>query len=177
MKEAQLLEKIITSDLLPSKEKVFKRGELLQEVNSIANEVFVIIEGAVQVIFHDKEEYIIRLGYKNSIIAAIPAFFYDTPTNLSIEAIRTCRAKVIKKKDFDQIIETHPEFQKGLQYLLVDLIRQQSEREIDLLINSPKERIRRVMERSPQLFQEVPLKYIATYLRMSPETLSRILKS
>jgi hypothetical protein len=61
--------------------------------------------------------------------------------------------------------------------LLESLITQQIEREIDLLITSPSERLNRVLERSPNLFQEVPLKYIASYLRMTPETLSRIRNS
>jgi hypothetical protein len=42
------------------------------------------------------------------------------------------------------------------------------------LINAPAERYERVLKRSPKLFQEVPNKYIANYLRMSPETLSRL---
>ncbi len=51
------------------------------------------------------------------------------------------------------------------------------EREIDLLTQSPQERIERIRKRSPQVFQEIPHKYIASYLRMSPETLSRLLNS
>ena len=51
------------------------------------------------------------------------------------------------------------------------------ERELDLLTSSPHERIQRVLKRSPQVFQEIPAKYIASYLRMTPETLSRILNS
>jgi CRP/FNR family transcriptional regulator, anaerobic regulatory protein len=54
------------------------------------------------------------------------------------------------------------------------LVVQQMQRELDLLTASPIERYRRVIARSPQLFQEVPLKYIADYLRMTPETLSRL---
>jgi CRP/FNR family transcriptional regulator, anaerobic regulatory protein len=57
------------------------------------------------------------------------------------------------------------------------LIVQQIEREVDLLTASPTERLARVLKRSPNLFQEVPLKYIASYLRMTPETLSRIRNS
>ncbi len=57
------------------------------------------------------------------------------------------------------------------------LIIQQFERECDLLIQAPQIRFKRVQERSPRLFQEVPLKYIASYLRMTPETLSRIQNS
>jgi CRP-like cAMP-binding protein len=51
------------------------------------------------------------------------------------------------------------------------------ERENDLIIYSPQKRVERVFKRSPQLFQEIPQKYIASYLRMTPETLSRILKN
>ena len=61
--------------------------------------------------------------------------------------------------------------------LLKELMATFYEREVDLLTSSPAERLERVRKRSPQLFQEVPHKYIASYLRMSPETLSRMLKS
>jgi hypothetical protein len=61
-----------------------------------------------------------------------------------------------------------------LDEFLEDLVLQQLEREKDLLINAPAERYERVLKRSPKLFQEVPNKYIANYLRMSPETLSRL---
>ena len=61
--------------------------------------------------------------------------------------------------------------------LLESLVTQQIDRGIDLLIPSPTERLKRVLQRSPNLFQEIPLKYIASYLRMTPETLSRIRNS
>jgi hypothetical protein len=51
------------------------------------------------------------------------------------------------------------------------------EREIDLLTVSSKERYLRVLNRSPKVFQEIPHGLIASYLRMSPETLSRLKKS
>jgi hypothetical protein len=63
------------------------------------------------------------------------------------------------------------------QSVLESLILQQMNREIDLLISSPKERFDRVLARSPRLFQEVASRYIANYLRMKPETLSRLKKS
>ena len=57
------------------------------------------------------------------------------------------------------------------------LVQSLMEREIDLLTLSPRNRYNRVLERSPQLFQHIPLKYIASYLRMTPETLSRLRNS
>ena len=61
--------------------------------------------------------------------------------------------------------------------LLEAFVIQQMERETDLLTTSPEARYQRILKRSPQVFQEIPHKYIASYLRMSPETLSRLKKS
>ncbi|MFT6167816.1 MAG: hypothetical protein ACJAV5_001078 [Vicingaceae bacterium] len=74
-------------------------------------------------------------------------------------------------------IESSEENTKVWNSMLGDLIFQQMERERDILTASPLNRYKRVLARSPQLFQEIPNKYIASYLRMTPETLSRIKKS
>ena len=70
-----------------------------------------------------------------------------------------------------------PENKEVWLQLLQEFVHQQIERENDLITFSPQKRFERVFKRSPQLFQEIPQKYIASYLRMTPETLSRILKS
>jgi CRP-like cAMP-binding protein len=74
-------------------------------------------------------------------------------------------------------VESSAENTKIWHIMLGNLIFQQMERERDILTSSPLERYKRVLARSPQLFQEIPNKYIASYLRMTPETLSRIKKS
>jgi len=48
------------------------------------------------------------------------------------------------------------------------------ERETELLTFTPEQRVNRLLQRSPHLFQFIPRKYIASYLRMTPETLSRL---
>ena len=84
--------------------------------------------------------------------------------------------KVITKTQVDNFlkIETNRILWTAI---LENLVLQQMEREIDILTSSPKERYQRVLKRSPQLFQEIPNRYIANYLRMSAETLSRLKKS
>ena len=65
-------------------------------------------------------------------------------------------------------------YQKWWIGVLENLVLQQMEREIDLLTTAPRERYLRVLGRSTALFQEIPHRYIANYLRMSAETLSRL---
>ena len=76
-----------------------------------------------------------------------------------------------------EFMQSSPENSTTWQLMLEQLVLQQMERERDILTVSPLERYKRVLKRSPQLFQEIPHKYIASYLRMTPETLSRIKKS
>jgi CRP-like cAMP-binding protein len=94
-----------------------------------------------------------------------------------IQAIKKTKVKSISKAAHFKLINSSVPFQKKWNSLLEMLILQQLEREIDLLTSLPIERYKRFLERSTQLFQEIPNKYIADYLRMTPETLSRIKKS
>ena len=95
---------------------------------------------------------------------------------LYAQAIRKCTLKMIRKSDYIKHIAEQPELSSLWQNIMSWMIIGQLDREIDLLTNDPAERYRRVLERSPRLFQEIPAKYIANYLRMTAETLSRIRK-
>ena len=98
------------------------------------------------------------------------------PSELYIQAIKKSLIKVIPKEQIDNFLKTESN-QNLWTKILENLVIQQMEREIDILTNSPKERYERVLRRSPQLFQEIPHRHIANYLRMSAETLSRLKKS
>ena len=83
----------------------------------------------------------------------------------------------MSKANFLQLVAQDPQLMLIWQQIQSQMIYQQMEREIDILTYSPLKRYQRVLKRSPHLFQEIPSKYIASYLRMSPETLSRLKKS
>ena len=91
-----------------------------------------------------------------------------------MEALRKTTVRSLPRATLDAFISQSQEATAGYAALLEAQLTQQIEREYDLLTPSPTERLARVLARSPQLFQEAPLKYIASYLRMTPETLSRV---
>ena len=107
----------------------------------------------------------------------LDSFIQHTPSAFHIQALRKTEVLVLSKRKFEEIIHAHPNLKEEWIVMLQALIIQQLDREKDLLISSPLDRYERVLKRSPQLFQEVPNKYIADYLRMTPETLSRIMNS
>lgn len=173
----RLVESVKNATHIPSKRLEMKRNEFLITPGMIEQHIYLVEKGALRIFFLSEfEEHTIRFGYKNSIITSLSSFFKGTPSELYIQAIRKSTVLSISKKDFQSFVNEDEIRIRQYKNLLEDLIVQQMEREIDILTYSPIERLQRVMKRSPQLFQEIPLKYIASYLRMTPETLSRIKK-
>lgn len=165
LEDAQLWEKEIT----------LRRKDFLKVKGSTDTNLYFIVSGSVSIFFEDEfEEQIIRLGYKGNLIAALDSFISEQPSEIYIQAIKKCHLKVLSKKTFLNFIYANTNRMILWQKIIELLVYQQLEREKDLLTHSPLKRYQRVFERSPHLFQEIPNKYIASYLRMSPETLSRL---
>jgi len=158
--------------------KIFSKGEYLIKEGQVEQSIYFIEGGAVRV-FHvtEFEEQTIRFGYEGSLITSLSSFITGNPSEFYIEALRKTTVKIIRKQLLFEIVNESTETLLQYNKLLERLIVQQMEREIDLLTESPTKRLQRVLARSPNLFQEIPLKYIASYLRMTPETLSRIRNS
>jgi len=158
--------------------KTINKGNLLLKEGDIETHLYYVTSGALRVfLLGEFEEMTIRFGYEGSFINSLSSFINHTPSEFYIEAIRKTTVQIIPKNKLHDIIYKDAESMQAYIALIEGLITQQIEREIDLLTMSPSERLKRVLARSPNLFQQIPLKYIASYLRMSPETLSRIRNS
>lgn len=162
---------------LSEKTITIERNEFLKLRGSIDNHVYFIESGTVRVFVLDEEdEQNIRFGYQDDLIAALDSFLTGKPSEFYIQAIKKSTIRVISKQQIYRFLDKEENRTFWIQ-MLESLVLQQLDREIDLLTSSPKERYLRVLKRSPQLFQEIPHRHIANYLRMSAETLSRLKKS
>ncbi len=161
---------------LSEKTITIERNEFLKVKGSIDTNIYYVESGSLRIfILDDYEEQVIRFGYKGNLVVSLDSFLTGKPSGLFIQAIKKTIVRVITKSQLNGFLEkdTNKELWKTI---LENLVLQQLEREIDILTNSPKERYERVLKRSPQLFQEIPNRHIANYLRMRAETLSRLKK-
>lgn len=152
------------------------RNEFLSVKGNIDTNVYYIESGSLRLFVLDNdEEQVIRFGYQDNLIVSMDSFLTGKPSNYFIQAIKKTVIRVITRQQVDDFLKIEKNRLFWMK-ILENLVVQQLEREIDVLTSSPIERYNRVLSRSPQLFQQIPLKYIANYLRMSAETLSRLKK-
>lgn len=168
----------INNENLWDREIQLERNEYLNVKGSIDTNIYLVVNGSLRIFLVDEyEEQTIRFGYKDNLIVSLDSFLNELPSEFYIQALKKTKVKSITKKKYRAFIESSIENKSIWLSILENFVLQQLERERDILTSSPIERYNRVLKRSPQLFQEIPNKYIASYLRMTPETLSRIKKS
>ena len=161
----------------PSKEIVLKRNEILRSGKVIDTNIYFVADGSLRIFIEDGDaEQNIRFGYKNNLVVYMDAFLSGSPSSYHIQALKKTTLKIIPKETLNRFIAQHPDQLKVWLALLEELVLQLLEREKDILTTSPVQRYQRLLRRSPRLFQEISNRHIANYLRMSPETLSRLKK-
>lgn len=153
------------------------RNEFLVRVGEKCPLLYFVESGALRVIYETEEEdFTIRFGYRDSFISVLPSLLRNVPAQYSIQALKASNVVALHRNHLLKAVAEDPELAALWNMAQEQLILEQLEREIDILTPQPAERYARVLARSPRLFQEIPNKYIASYLRMKPETLSRLKK-
>ncbi|MEL7163063.1 MAG: Crp/Fnr family transcriptional regulator [Bacteroidota bacterium] len=171
------LHEYLTTHALWDKQLTLKRGEHLHLEGDVDPDIYYVKEGTLRSYVLPEGtngEHIIRFGYGGDFVTAMDCFLGGRPTMLYTQTLRKTVLRRVRRGVYLKQMETDPALNALWQRTISWMFIGQMEREVDLLTSSPEARYRRVLARSPRLFQEIPAKYIANYLRMTPETLSRI---
>lgn len=173
--EPNLWTQLRNPDEIDSERIEVAKNEYLVAEGMIDRYLYMVEEGAFKIFYiAEYQEQIVRFGYPGSLMNSPVSFFNGAPSEFYIQALKNSVVLRIHRDDFYQYIQQNNSFLLQYTQALEAIITQLITRETDLLTVSPTERYQRVFKRSPQLFQHIPAKYIASYLRMTPETFSRI---
>ena len=183
MKPAALLNRIepLGDELMDALELAWHRsvqlprGQHLVLPNETSKDLYFIESGLLG-IYHpmpEGEEVYVGFGYAPDFIGDVVGLISGLPSGYGIKALRACRLIGISGEAWQDLKQHYPALNRCWTKVVEQALIGRIEREIDLLTPSPADRIIRLHNRSPQVFQQVPHKYLASYLRMTPETLSR----
>ncbi|HOY40443.1 MAG TPA: Crp/Fnr family transcriptional regulator [Chitinophagales bacterium] len=151
-----------------------KRNDFLVKSDAKENYLYFIKTGTLRVYYPNKEQEIsVGFAYDNTFICSFPSFVKDKPSEYFIQALSKCELLAIKRNDFYKLVNNYPAIERAWRCFVEDALVGIIEREVEILTLTPEERYDKLLQRSPHIFQKVPQKYIASYLNMQPETLSR----
>jgi CRP-like cAMP-binding protein len=153
-----------------------KKGELLLSPNMICRNQYFILEGLlVSYEFDDKGfEKVIQISTENSWTADLESFTHATPTVRFIKAAENCELLAFHKKYWSKMLDEVPALEKLFRILYQQAYLNQTKRVSIMLKSDAKNRFGSFCDAFPYLVQRADWKTIASYLDMTPETLSRI---
>jgi len=133
-----------------------------------------ILQHAIRVLDEEKTTY---LALKNSVTSSLNSFLNQIPSRKSIKALTPSKLWVIDLKTFKELSQSNPTFHQFYHTLIERQICLIDDYRIDLLTLTPEERYKKLLLSEPNLLQEVPLHYLASFLGISSRHMSRIRKN
>ncbi len=153
------------------------RGTLLLRDGQCEDYVWIVLKGLVRSYYiKEGEEICSRFNSENQIVLSVVSFYSRKPGYEFVETIEDSTLARIHHDRLQEFYRDFPEF-NFIGRVLTEYYFTLSEQRLYLLRKqSAEERYRFFMEHYPEWLQRVPLKYVATFLGMNLETLSRIRK-
>lgn len=124
----------------------------------------------------DEKEITQWIGSKGSFLGDMASLMFNTPSRWNIQALVDTDIHTIQKEDYNRIIEMVSRWPEIEKYFLVNCFSFMEGRIFAHLSMSAEERYAHFYNQNKELFNQVPLQYIASMLGMTPETFSRIRK-
>lgn len=158
--------------------KVYKRNELILQAGEIPKFSIFVVKGCLrQYLINEKgDESIVYFAEERHFIGDLPAIRNKTISNYYFQAIEECELLTISAENWEKAFSLFPWWAEGhiAGYQKWATIMQAQI--ADMQTKTGEERYINLLNAKPKLFQRVPQHYIASYLGISPETLSRIRK-
>ncbi len=154
-----------------------KKGHCIQIDGEQVDYVFLIEKGCFRAYrWVGGEEVTIGFSFAGDIDTCPFAFINKTKSTDVIESLSDSRIVKIHRADIEHLQKTKPEMNTFIQFLLSHYIEVLVQRSIDLKTKSADKLYEDLLKRQPQEVSQIPLMYIASYLGITQERLSRIRK-
>lgn len=157
----------------------YPKGEALEHQGDHSMEQYFIIEGILKRVVSNAQgkEMILRFAAESEIDTSYAAWRLKTPIPYSIRAVTKVRAAKLSMEQWVHFIENHDSIKNEFEFEIMKLMSEVMGHTITLHLLDAPGRVQRFMRKNPALAERLPKKELASYLNLSPETLSRLKRS
>jgi CRP-like cAMP-binding protein len=163
---------VLESILVPMK---YGKGEMILREGEICENIYYIERGLIRQFYlkHDKQ-ITEHLGEDHTIFMCIESLFKEEPTRIQVEALEPTIVYALPKQRLEEVSIRNVNIQMLYRKILEEsLILSQVHADL-VRFETAQARYKMMCKRWPQVVLRAPLVYIASYLQMTPETLSRV---
>ncbi|MFD2941954.1 Crp/Fnr family transcriptional regulator [Flavobacterium notoginsengisoli] len=154
----------------------FSKGQLIIEEGNEVHNVYFLTSGLVKLVYEDRDakKHIVSFAMEDWWETDFQAFYMQSKATLSLECIEDTIVYSISFENFEKLCNDLQKMERFfLRKSIAGHIGSQT-RILSFLTSNAKERYEQLLLRNPSLLQRVPKSYLASYLGVSRETLSRL---
>lgn len=157
--------------------RVVKKNDLVLREGEICKHVSYINKGLVRLYFvKDGKEYNSGFFEEGTWFSEYASFLHKKPSLFYIEAMENTELFLLNFENMQKLYGLAKAFERLGRLIAEDLFYKYVKRNMSLLLDTPEERYESFQKENPSLLNVIPLKHIASYVGVEPESLSRIRK-
>lgn len=158
------------------KPKELKKNEFLLEEGKICKDLVFVKNGCLRLYYVDKDvEISVWFAFENSSAIDIYSFISEKPSNYFLQAIEDSEILYLPKSELLKLYKSHPKMQEMMRNFWEDAVLNLIDRFTALQRDSAEQRYLDLLNKPPYL-QKIPQKYLASFIGVTPTSLSRIRK-
>ncbi len=155
--------------------RVYKKGDFLLKEGEVCKECYAVISGCIREYrLKDGEEKTISFFTEGDPVNSFSSYTNQVPSKHYFECAGDCLVTVGTQSLVNEMCERIPRLAKFIQSEVEKGAGELQEKMALFMTSSPEERLQHLIETNPNLFNRVPQHQIASYLGVTPESLSRI---
>jgi CRP-like cAMP-binding protein len=155
--------------------KKFAKKDFLTKAGAIEQNIYFIIKGLVRIFYtKDKQQFTFDLVADGSFTGSMCSFLSQSPSLFSVELLEPTTVFFISKNDLEELFDTSKNWEKIGRVIMAHFLMLQEKDIMDEIRYTVKQRFVNFNKEHPDLVLRVPQKYLASYLKIKPETFSRM---
>ncbi len=152
------------------------RNTILEEQDKVPQFLYFVSEGFLRLFYYDDngDEITTFLASPDGFIASFLSLIHQKPATENVECITDCELLKISRQNLIALIEQSENFKQFSLVIFEKVIALSQLRANDFATLTAELRYRKMIAEQPLLLQNIPVQYIASYLGIKPQSLSRI---
>lgn len=156
--------------------QAIKQHEAVEKIGEPTRAFIYVNSGCLMTYYTDREDvdHVIQFATAGWWTGDLHSFTKQIPSIYTTKALADSEVLLLPKNSMDQLLEKYPRFERYFRIIFQNSLVTHQHRIIQGFSSTAEERYLSFREKYPSLEQYVPLKYIASYLGITPEFLSKI---